>query len=228
MELIKSTSELLTKLDDLRKILLYKRDELSTFQISQVSLQILLFVRENPAPLSEFFLEFLIRLSYALYIKSQILLNLPFKEEEEEISEIHAPEKRRIFSLYQVLPLKRVLGEEVFLPRVNGYTEIQTLEERGNLSLLLTALLKVLEKVKAEPELYFEFERRSLDEYLEDLRTYLFNQRLISWDEFIQKKGVQKKIDLIYYFLALLFLVFYGEAGLYQRETEDIQIFLKK
>lgn len=228
MELIKSTSELSTKLEALRKILLYKKEELSTFQLSQVSLQILLFVRENPLPLNELFLEFLIRLSYALYIKSQLLLNLPLNEEEEEITEPAFPEKRRVFALYQVLPLNRALEEEVFLPRINGFTEIQSIEERGDLSLLLSALLKVLEKAKAEPELYLEFEKRSLDEYLEDLRDFLHYQRLISWKEFIQKKEIQEKLDLIYYFLALLFLVFYGEAGIYQKESEDFQIFLKK
>lgn len=227
MELLKTPSELSSRLEDLRKILLYRREELTTFQLSQVSLQILLFVRENPHPLNELFLEFLIKLSYALYIKSKLLLDLPFQEEEEDPAST-LPEKKRIFALYQALPLERVLEEGVFLPRVNGFADVKKSEERGDLNLLLSALLRVLERTKGEPILQLDLAKRSLEEYIEDLKGYLYHQRLITWEDFLRKKGVLEKIDLIYYFLALLFLVFYGEAGIYQEENEEIQIFLKE
>lgn len=89
MEEIKNTLPLSIELENLRKLLLYRREELLSLSLSEITYKLVTYfegdLKEKEFHIGDLFLEFLVRLSQALLIKSRILLNScenPFGEEK--------------------------------------------------------------------------------------------------------------------------------------------------
>lgn len=231
METIVFPRDLSTQLENFRKILQFKRDELATFSLSQLSFAFLQYINMEETSLNELSLEFILRLSLALYIKSKLLLNIfeepSYFEEETEALETFG-EKRKIFHYYKVFLKGRILEEDVFLPKISGMEERDGLEqERGDLNALLSAILLLLEKQKRETTLSLEWNERSIEEYIEEVRQILRKKGIITWKELIESRGIVEVKEKIFYFLSLLFLVFYGECGIYQEDKGCIHVFIK-
>ncbi|MFN3920959.1 MAG: hypothetical protein ACK4K4_00955 [Caldimicrobium sp.] len=230
MENLVFPRDLPTQLENFRKILQFKRDDLTSLALSHLSFAFLQYLKEE-RNLNELSLEFILRLSLALYIKSKLLLNTLeepnyFEEETEELETF--AEKKKIFSHYHVLLGRGLLEEDVFLPKINGVVEIGVFEqEKGDFNLFLSALLSFLEKQLRQAPLTIEWHEKSIEEYMEEVRDILRKKKIITWKELIEDKEIVEVKEKIYYFLSLLFLVFYGECGIYQDDFGCIQVFLK-
>mgnify|MGYP001626203799 CR=1 FL=1 len=233
MEPIDISKSLLQSYENFRKILLYRRENLLNLSLSQFSSQLLSICKEISFLFGDLFLEFLLKLSYALYIKSQLLLNLSeeevlSQEEEENLLESWGEAKARTFKYFSSLLTERILEERVFLPKVNGFENMVALKEGGDINHLIEVLLNYLERIKRQPSIKFEFSERNIEDYLEDFRQFLYKERFFTWEEFLAKKGITSLLEIVFYFLSLLFLVFYGECGVHQNERGIIQIFLRE
>lgn len=231
MENIDLSKSLLQSFEDFRKILLYRRESLLSLSLSHFSFQLLSLFRSSQV-FGDLFLEFLLKLSYALYLKSKLLLNLSDEEdslpkEEEEFLENFEEGKRRTFQYFFALLTDRVLEEKVFLPKVNGFENFSPVQERGDINLLIGIFLECLERLKREPSIRLELSERNIEDYIEDLREILYKERLFTWDDFLKKRKISSLLEIVFYFLGLLFLVFYGECGVHQSEEGIIQIFLR-
>jgi segregation and condensation protein A len=233
MEPIDISKSLLQSYENFRKILLYRRENLLNLSLSQFSSQLLSICKEISFLFGDLFLEFLLKLSYALYIKSQLLLNLSeeevlSQEEEENLLESWGEAKARTFKYFSSLLTERILEERVFLPKVNGFENMVALKEGGDINHLIEVLLNYLERIKRQPSIKFEFSERNIEDYLEDFRQFLYKERFFTWEEFLEKRGVSSLLEMVFYFLSLLFLVLYGECGVHQNERGIIQIFLRE
>ncbi len=227
MEIRKLESYLLGQLEGFRRLLFSKREDLTKFEFSSVTHYLVTSLQEGYIALSEVILEFLIKLSYALYFKSCWLLKEPPQENTLDFKEEPLTERGIPFLYYQALPLERTLEEGVFLPKIENFYSNFPLEERGEVSLLIKALIGLLEKFNQKITLNLEIRRKSIEEYLEEWREILSLKKIITWKEFLELKGPLSKEEVVYFFLTLLFLVFDGEASLYQKEEGEIQIFLR-
>jgi len=233
MELIDISKSLLQSYENFRKILLYCRETLLNFSLSQFSYQLLSICKENSFLFGDLFLEFLLKLSHALYIKSKLLLNLSEEEvlnqeEEENSLENLGEAKVRTFKYFHSLLIERILEEKVFLPKVNGLENMVAFKDSGDINHLIKIFLNYLEKTKRQPSIKIKFSEKNIEDYLEDLRQFLYKERFFTWEEFLAKKGITSLLEIVFYFLSLLFLVFYGECGVHQNEGGIIQIFLKE
>lgn len=236
MENIALSNNLLQSFEEFRKILLYRRESLLNISLSQLSSQLLFLFRNSSIVLGDLFLEFLLKLSYALYLKSKLLLNLSEEEELtsqeegeilENFREDFREDRRRFYQYFIGLLTERMLEDRVFLPKVNGFENLLSYEERGDINLLIGTILNYLERVKKEPSIKLEFVEKNIEDYLEDLRQFLYKERLFTWDEFLEKREISSLLEIVFYFLSLLFLVYYGECGVHQDEKGIIQIFLR-
>lgn len=63
---------------------------------------------------------------------------------------------------------------------------------------------------------------------MRDLKEYIFQARTFTWEDFLREKGIKTLLELVFYFLSLLFLVFSGDCGVYQDEEGIIHIFVKE
>ncbi len=233
MENLDLSKGLLKSFEDFQKILLYRRETLLNLPLSQLSSQLLTLFRDPGFSLGDLFLEFLMRLSYALYLKSKLLLNFSeevdqSEKEEEAPLEAFEEKPKRDFLYLWGLSLERVLEERVFLPRVDGFESSFSPDEKGDINILIGIFLRYLEKLKQEPAIKIVVSERNIEDYLEDLREFVYKERLFTWEEFLRKKQVGSLLEIIFYFLSLLFLVFYGECRVHQDERGIIQIFLKE
>ncbi len=190
--------------------------------------------------LNEIFLEFLIKLSEAIYLKSCLLLNINIDNgekiiENEEKNGIEEKTKMERLSYHKVLSLERILFDKIFLSGIFEY--IETLNKEENLGeakkqLILKAILSVISKELTKERMIKNFSLPSIEFYLSDLRKYFEKKISFSFFELIEEKlGVEKEnkfLEVIYYFLSLLFLCFEDYCYMIQNsEDEDIVIFLK-
>jgi len=244
MEEINRTLPLSTELENLRKLLLYRREELLNLSLSEITYKLLTYfegdLKKKEFQVGDLFLEILVRLSQALLIKSRILLNSyenPFEEaktldgdEEDRVLEAEERDlfKRGLFGFYRALPLERALEEGVFLAKINGFESFFSFEERGNPGILIKALINLLERKKREKVLNIEFSEKNIEDYIKDLKEYIFQARTFTWEDFLREKGIKSLLELVFYFLSLLFLVFSGACGVYQDEGGIIHIFVKE
>ncbi len=214
--------------ENLRKIFQNKRDALATISLSNLTLAFLQYFKEDLEAVNELSLEFLMRLSYALYLKSKLLLDQATEPISEELDEeMPSKETARTFSYYPLLLSRPKLGEELFLPRLQGFSEEVEDRERGDLNLLLSAFLFLLERQKKVTPMVIEWQEKDIEEYIEELREWLRERGIFTFEEWLYFKGLLDIRDIVYYFLSLLFLVYMGECGLYQDEKGHIQIFVK-
>lgn len=227
MEQLESSRGLLETFEHLRKVLHYRREDLLSISLYTLIERVKSFLTLEPKIyFSELFLEFLSKLSYGLYIKSNLLLNLPPPIVEEEVTGKDYLRERAFF-LYQALPLERLLNDKIFLPKVNGVTVPDRQEGKGDPSQLIKALLDLLEKVKQEPFLTLNLDTPSIEEYLERLKGFLEGHPVTTWEELIKVLNLTNLLEKVYLFLSLLFLVFEGICGVHQDEQEIIHIFIK-
>lgn len=227
MESLESSQGLLETFEHLRKVIQYRREDLLSTSLYELTTNLIKFLTFEPRLyFNELFLEILCKLSYSLYIKSSLLLNLPPpKGEEEPIGEVNSRE--RFFYLYQAIPLGRLLEEKVFLPKVNGFEIHEDEEKKGDILQLIRALLDVLDRIQREPTMTIDLNTPSIEDYLEKLKDSLEKYRIATWEELIQRLNLTGIMDRVYLFLAVLFLVFEGVCGVHQEEEGTIHIFLK-
>jgi len=230
MEAIEPSQPLASELENLRKLLLYRRETLLELSLSEISERLARLLKTPETLIGDLFLEFLMRFSYALLLKSRLLLNEALWEEtlEEEPYPEERGRRTSLFGLYQAIPLERTFEDRVFLPKIDGFEERDLISERGDLQLLISAFLRVVERWQKETTLRLEFSQKNIEDYLENLRLFLQRERLFTWEDFLQALRIRDPLELILYFLGLLFLVYYGECGLYQDEKGIIQIFLRE
>ena len=182
--------------------------------------------------LSEIALELLMKVSKILHLKSQLVLSSFFRESEE--TEDFPTEHSLIEPLSVELPMNRLLWEKVFLPKLSYEiferfaNEVEAVE-RGDLTDLLRAMLRVLESEKMVEEVARRLPEYSVEDYIERVKEFLQKKGAFTFEElvceidFSSSKGLTQ---LIYYFLAVLFLCFQGMCSVVQqREFGEIQIF---
>ncbi len=181
--------------------------------------------------ISEIVLELLMRISRMLYLKTQFILSsLSQKEEEEEEDWV---EPQRISPVATYLPTERLLWEKVFLPEPS-YKFLEELGDieignKGDLMQLLKALLRVLETEKTLQEVIERGPQNSIEDYIEKIQELLNTRGSFTFEEVISELDFSCRealIEVVYYFLAVLFLCFQGLCSVVQqREFGDIQIF---
>ncbi|MFN3504741.1 MAG: hypothetical protein ACK4Y7_00840 [Caldimicrobium sp.] len=229
MEILASSKELSTQLENFRKILQYKRETLKEISLSQWTFIFLQQLKQEKEGLNEVLFEFIIGISYALYLKSKMLLEVPQEEQERDnFFEIDSSEEeRKKLFYYHLIFTEKILGEKVFLPRINEEFDRYWEAEKGDINELITAIFSFLEREKKVKSLTIKFEEKNIDEYLQEMRTVLKEKKVFTWKEFLEERKVLDLKEKVYFFLSLLFLVFYGECGIYQDEHGNIQIFVK-
>lgn len=191
------------------------------------------------------FLEVLIKVSEFLRIKSIYLLNLYQGDTSEKISEENeirevleeiSLERDYAQNLYvnygTLLPLESILWERVFLPVISieeneisrdlrlSFSREDLVEE------LVRVILRLLKEEALQLEVIERIPERSIEDYIEEILKKLNTRRSLYFKELLDLEI--EPFQLVYYFLALLFLCFYGECVLVQnKEDEDILV-LKK
>ncbi len=183
--------------------------------------------------LSDIVLEFILKLSEAIYLKSCLLLNIPFENNEKEGSE--SREYLKEFDYFKALSTDRALFERVFVPEQRGFSWDLEDEFLNNCSLndLLVAILPVLEREKVKT-LYLERSSgESIDYYIEDVQNYMESKDFFTFKELLKEKltlykGEEFLLRVVYYFLSLLFLCFHNYCMLIQNnEEDDILVFVR-
>jgi len=184
--------------------------------------------------ISEVILEVLMRVSKMLYFKSQLVLStFLHREEKEEEEEEKAGEIQEMRPVALSLPTKRLLWEDVFLPEPSynfweNLREVQ-FEEKGDLMMLLKAILRILEAEKSIQEVVERDFCYFIDDYIEKLQEVLQKKGAITFNELISEldfSSSEAQIHVVYYFLAVLFLCFQGLCSIVQQEEfGEIQIF---
>lgn len=188
--------------------------------------------------LDEIFVEFLIKLSEAIYLKSCLLLNIynfekeSFEELKEENFNKSLIEKR--FNYFGLLPLERILFDKIFLSRISERA-LENLDGKRFFGgeekiLILRAILSVLRKEEIKEEILKNFTPHLIEFYLESLKDCLKKRVSFSFREFIKervtKEENEKFLEVVYYFLSLLFLCRENLCYAVQNnESEDIVIF---
>ncbi|MCS7199715.1 MAG: hypothetical protein RMI63_02710 [Caldimicrobium sp.] len=225
MNLLEESLSLPEAYKSLLKIIAYRREDLIKISLAPVAERFLYFLSiEQRLFLNELFLQLLSKLSYAVYLKSAILLNNSLEREEYEEDE---KPRERIFSLYEKLPLGRILDERVFLPKLEGSKELNTFSNRGDLTKLISAFLNYLERRVRENPQAIELHQPSIEEYINRLKDLLYKRRITTWSAILLNFQVKNLQELIWFFLAVLYLAFEGVCGVYQVDGEDFQVFLK-
>lgn len=221
--------QLLNEVENLKRLFYQNKFNLLKINFSEIVLSIFRFPLDFI--FSEIFLEFIIKISEAIYWKSKILLN--FDNELEENEEISFREKN--FFYYSKIPLNNILGEKTFLPKLSKdilkNLNLDSILEKGDINLLLKAMIRVLEKEAPEIKI-LNVPEISIEDYIKDAKEELNKRKSITFNEFIfekKNKGEIKKIlEIIYYFLAFLFLCFQNYCSMVQTEEfGDIIIFVK-
>jgi segregation and condensation protein A len=232
--------ELYNSLENIKNTLFKNRFDLLELNLTRIVLSAQKYL--SLTNLNEIFLEFLIRLSEAIYLKSCLLLNVNVKEEEKlESVEALSFEENFLFSdeklnYYKALPLDRILFEKVFLGRLPEILENFDKDRnlgKGERILILKAILSILNQEEIKEGVLKNFSSPSIEFYLNSLKEYLGKKISFTFKELIneklgEKKGEEKFLEVVYYFLSLLFLCFEEVCYIVQNhENEDIIIFSK-
>jgi segregation and condensation protein A len=233
MSISEPSLELYNNLEELKSKIFKNKYELIDLNLTNIVLSAQKYL--SLANLNEIFLEFLIRLSEAIYLKSCLLLNI-HNGNEEKVEDLEGTSLKEIleerFNYYQALPLGRILFEKVFLSRIPYVFEKEDKKifagEREK-NLILKAILSVLSREEVKEEILKNFSTPSINFYIEDLKEYLEKKLSFSFKELIKEKKEVRFLEVVYYFLALLFLCLEGVCYMVQNsENEDIIIFSKK
>ena len=170
-------------------------------------------------------LEFLIRLSQIIYWKSCKLLK------EKVVFEDENGEKKEQFKgyvYYNLIPLNNCLFEKRFLPSVQ--VEVRGEAEEIGIDVLIKVILKVLEREERKQEVVEVISRDSIEDYMQRIKEELEVKGEIRFKSFLKEVGCfcrDKIFDIVYYFLAILFLSYLGYCYLVQNnEEEDIRVYL--
>ncbi len=224
------------KFQTFKEILQRNKVNLINLSLTEILINIIPYVSSEI--LNEVFLEFLIKLSEAFYWKSCFLLNTMDKISKEQINEFiqEIYEKEEIaneFIYYKTLPLERCLYEKIFLPqnflKLNLKKELHPHKDKA---LILKGILFILSKEKRRKEFFLSLFPYSIKYYLERTKEYLRKKTIFSFKELVNEEvKINKKdnfLEIIYYFLAILFLHFEKVCNIIQNnENEDIIIILK-
>jgi len=230
--------ELYNTFEKLKNTISKNRTELIDLNLSSIVISAKRYISlEN---LNEMFMEFLIKLSEAIYFKSCLLLNIHSvngeisKDLEESNLKENLMEERLNYS--KALTLERVLFEKIFLTKISEDI-LENFESKGffgagQKSLILGAILSVLKREGVKEEILKNFSSYSIEFYLESLKDYLEKKISFSFRELIEEKlnreGNEKFLGIVYYFLSLLFLCLENLCYMVQNnENEDIIIFSK-
>lgn len=190
--------------------------------------------------LNELFLEFLIKLSEVFYWKSCFLLNIinKFSENltEELKQELYRKEEMvNEFMYYKALPLEKCLYKKIFLSQnfVEPNFREKELYPVKDKTLILKGILSILNKERKKKEFLFVLSERSIKYYLKKAKHYLQKKFMFSFKELVNEEikvvGKDNFLEVIYYFLAFLFLYFERACIMIQnRDTDDIVIFSKQ
>ncbi|MCS7150621.1 MAG: hypothetical protein RMI93_07800 [Caldimicrobium sp.] len=226
MEIVERSFPLPEVYDQLRKILAYKRDNLLDFSLAQVAEKLKYSLHLEPKLfLNDLYLELLKKLSYAIYVKSACILDTPFDREEEQEDE--AKTRERLFTYFENIPLGRILNEQVFVPQLEGAIGSQFQPGSGDLSLLISTFIDLLDRQVADRSITLELTQPSIEEYISKLQDFLEKKRVIKWEEILTHFELKDLQDVVFFFLAVLFMVFEGLCGVYQGEEETFEIFIK-
>jgi segregation and condensation protein A len=233
MPVSETSLELYNTLEELKNKIFKSKYELIELNLTNI----VLFAQRylSLVNLNEIFLEFLIRLSEAIYLKSCLLLNI-HNGNEKKIDDLEVPSFKEIleekFNYYQALPFEKILFEKIFLSRIPYIFER---DDKKNFAgekeknLILKAILSVLSKEEIKEEILKNFSFLSIDSYLESLKEYLEKKLFFSFRELIKERKETEFLKIAYCFLALLFLYLEGFCYMVQNsENEDIIIFSKR
>ncbi|NPA38842.1 MAG: hypothetical protein GXO57_00095 [Thermodesulfobacteria bacterium] len=176
--------------------------------------------------LKDFVLEVVIRISQILYWRSCRLL----KEDVfvEEPNEKDFAEERTIgYSYYKLIPLDNRLFEKRFLPSV--YVEFKEELDEVGIEFLVKVMLEVLEREAKKQEVVEVISCNSIEDYMERVKKELEVRKEIKFRSFLKEVGCfckERVFDIVYYFLAILFLSYLRQCYLVQNsEEEDIKVY---
>ncbi len=161
------------------------------------------------------FLEALIKISELLYLKSRMLLKR--KNEIEEVEEKVILEDVRVSGIEEFLRSRKLLWEDVFLPDINSEFENEVRGSKGDITWLLGVLIRVLEREGVKEEVLPDVERENIEHYIEEVRKRVFKEGGCNFYELIRGREI---LDVIYLFLAFLFLCFEGVCVIVQEIEE--------
>jgi len=233
MPVSETSLELYKTLEELKSKILKNKYELIDLNLTNIVLSAQRYL--SLVNLNEIFLEFLIRLSEAIYLKSCLLLNI-HNGKEEKIEDLEGTSFKEIleerFNYYKALPFGRILFEKVFLSRIPYVFEREDKKSfagEKEKNLILKAILSVLSREEVKEEILKNFSFLFIDSYLENLKEYLEKKLSFSFKELIKERKEAEFLEIVYYFLALLFLYLEGYCYMVQNsENEDIIIFSKR
>ena len=238
MVISETALELYNELEELKKILSKNKFNLIDLNLTNIVLSAKNFF--SLTTLNEIFLEFLIKLSEAIYWKSCLLLNIQSKEQEKEIENLKEFKFEEDLikgglKYYKALSLERVLYEKIFLPCIPNILEKfneRDFQKEGQKNLISKAIISILDREEIKEEILENLTSLSIEFYLETSKEYLQRRISFTFKEMIEEKlGKMKKdnlLEVIYYFLSFLFLCFEDLCYMVQNnENEDIIIFSK-
>lgn len=227
MEEVENLPQLLETSEKLRKILQYRKEELLSISFYVFLIELRNLITSNPRlKFSDLVFELLIRIAQGIYSKSLILLSPSTPDDERgEIAEKSLPERQ--FHFCDCLPLDRILEERVFVSRISVEDLGESVSERGDLTKIISAIISVLERMRAEPRFILELSRESISKIAEELREVISERKSITWRELTEEKGLFSREAMVFAFLALLFLVFEGFCGVHQDAENCIHIYLR-
>ena len=238
MVISETALELYNELEELKKILSKNKFNLIDLNLTNIVLSAKNFF--SLTTVNEIFLEFLIKLSEAIYWKSCLLLNIQNKEQEKEIENLKEFKFEEDLikgglKYYKALSLERVLYEKIFLPCIPNILEKfneRDFQKEGQKNLISKAIISILDREEIKEEILENLTSLSIEFYLETSKEYLQRRISFTFKEMIEEKlGKMKKdnlLEVIYYFLSFLFLCFEDLCYMVQNnENEDIIIFSK-
>ena len=238
MVISETALELYNELEELKKILSKNKFNLIDLNLTNIVLSAKNFF--SLTPLNEIFLEFLIKLSEAIYWKSCLLLNIQNKDQEERIENLKEFKFEEDLikgglKYYKALSLERVLYEKIFLPCIPNILEKfneRDFQKEGQKNLISKVIISILDREEIKEEILENLTSLSIEFYLETSKEYLQRRISFTFKEMIEEKlGKMKKdnfLEVIYYFLSFLFLCFEDLCYMVQNnENEDIIIFSK-
>ncbi len=238
MVISETALELYNELEELKKILSKNKFNLIDLNLTNIVLSAKNFF--SLTTLNEIFLEFLIKLSEAIYWKSCLLLNIQNKDQEERIENLKEFKFEEDLikgglKYYKALSLERVLYEKIFLPCIPNILEKfneRDFQKEGQKNLISKVIISILDREEIKEEILENLTSLSIEFYLETSKEYLQRRISFTFKEMIEEKlGKMKKdnlLEVIYYFLSFLFLCFEDLCYMVQNnENEDIIIFSK-
>ena len=238
MVISETALELYNELEELKKILSKNKFNLIDLNLTNIVLSAKNFF--SLTTLNEIFLEFLIKLSEAIYWKSCLLLNIQNKDQGERIENLKEFKFEEDLikgglKYYKALSLERVLYEKTFLPCIPNILEKfnkRDFQKEGQKNLISKVIISILDREEIKEEILENLTSLSIEFYLETSKEYLQRRISFTFKEIIEEKlGKMKKdnlLEVIYYFLSFLFLCFEDLCYMVQNnENEDIIIFSK-